>query len=255
MELLKEKDSKWGLIGTVAFHLILLLLFIFFGLKTPVPIPTQSILINFGTSNDGAGEVQPENYNPQQSNENTPDPVSNPQNTATSINEVATNDNSESIKINKNKQTEKVTEEIKEEQKVNEKALFPANKNKGGGSSGEGETGNPGDQGDPLGDRNAKSHTGNTSGGGDSYSLGNRKALSKPKPIYDCKEQGKVVVEIFVDQQGNVIKINAGIRGTTNSAPCLVSKAEDAARKTKWEPDSDAPELQRGTITYNFELK
>lgn len=255
MEIIKDKDSRWGLIGTITFHLILLLLFIFFGLKTPVPIPTQSILINFGTSNEGSGEIQPENYNPQKSLENTPEPISNPQNTATSVNKVVTSDNTESININKNKQTEKVTEEVKEEPKVNEKALFPANKNRGGGSSGEGETGNPGDQGDPLGDKNAKSHVGSTGGGSDSYSLGNRKALSKPKPIYDCKEQGKVVVEIFVDQQGNVVKVNAGVRGTTNSAPCLVSKAEDAARKTKWEADSDAPELQRGYITYNFELK
>ncbi|MFN7014019.1 MAG: hypothetical protein ACK4ON_07095, partial [Bacteroidia bacterium] len=140
MEFLKEKDSKWGLIGTIAFHLILFLFFIFFGLKTPVPIPTQSILINFGTSNDGAGEVQPENFNPQQSNESTPDQIANPQTTATSINEVATSDNAEAIKVNKKKQTEKVVEEVKEEPKVNEKALFPANKNKGGGTAGEGET-------------------------------------------------------------------------------------------------------------------
>jgi TonB family protein len=255
MEFLKEKDSRWGLIGTTLFHIILFILFIFLGLKTPVPIPTESILINFGTSNQGAGEVQPENFNPQQSNENTPTPVSNPQNTASSVNEIAMSDNTESVKINKKKQTEKVKEEIKEEPKVNEKALFPANKNKGGGSSGEGETGNPGDQGDPFGDRNAKNHIGNASGAGDNYSLGNRKALIKPKPNYDCKEQGKVVVEIFVDQQGNVVKVNSGIRGSTNTAPCLVSKAEEAARKTKWEPDINAPELQRGTITYNFELK
>lgn len=255
MEILKDKDSKWGLIGTIAFHLLLFLFFIFFGLKTPVPIPTQSILINFGTSNEGVGQIQPENYNPQTSKENTSEPVSNPEPSQTNINEFATSDNTDAIKVNKKKQKEKVADEVKEEPKINEKALFPANKNKGGGSSGEGETGNPGDQGDPLGDRNAKSHTGNTGGGGDSYSLGNRKALSKPKPIYDCKEQGKVVVEIFVDQQGNVIKVNAGIRGTTNSAPCLVSRAEEAARRTKWEPDPDAPELQRGTITYNFELK
>jgi hypothetical protein len=44
--------------------------------------------------------------------------------------------------------------------------------------------------------------SGSGSGGGIGYSLGNRKAVSKP-PKYTCNEQGKVVVEVSVDQREN----------------------------------------------------
>ncbi|NDK18850.1 MAG: energy transducer TonB, partial [Zetaproteobacteria bacterium] len=47
---------------------------------------------------------------------------------------------------------------------------------------------------------------------------------------------------------------NAGVKGTTNSAPCLLKRAKDAALKTTWQPDSNAPLKQIGSIIYNFSL-
>lgn len=99
--------------------------------------------------------------------------------------------------------------------------------------------------------------SGNGSGSGSgngNYQLGNRKALSRPQPNYTCNEQGVVVVQISVDQSGNVIDAKAGIRGTTNSAKCLLEQAEIAAIKTKWEAQSTAPLKQVGKIIYNFKL-
>lgn len=52
--------SKDGVIATTLVHLILLLLFFFFGLTAPWPKQEeQGILINFGTMEQGSGEVQP----------------------------------------------------------------------------------------------------------------------------------------------------------------------------------------------------
>lgn len=93
-----------------------------------------------------------------------------------------------------------------------------------------------------------------TGAGNGNYQLGNRKALSKPQPNYTCNEQGVVVVQITVDQSGNVIVATAGARGTTNAARCLLDQAEIAAKKTKWEADSNAPTKQVGKIIYNFKL-
>lgn len=91
-------------------------------------------------------------------------------------------------------------------------------------------------------------------GNGSGYALGNRKALEKPSPKYNCNEQGKVVVEVTVDRNGNTVNAVAGIQGTTNTARCLLDQAKLAALKTKWQASADAPEKQVGKIVYNFNL-
>ncbi|TDE51418.1 energy transducer TonB [Flavobacterium sp. GT3P67] len=96
--------------------------------------------------------------------------------------------------------------------------------------------------------------TGSGSGGGVGYSLGNRKALSKPAPKYTCNEQGKVVVEVSVDRTGRTINAVAGVKGTTNTAKCLLDQARIAAMNTRWDASNDAPEKQVGKIVYNFNL-
>ena len=95
---------------------------------------------------------------------------------------------------------------------------------------------------------------GSGKGSGSGYFLGNRKALSKPVPNYTCNEEGKVAVQISVDQSGNVVAAKPGVRGTTNAAKCLLDEAKNAAMRTRWEPDSNAAEKQVGLIIYNFSL-
>lgn len=96
--------------------------------------------------------------------------------------------------------------------------------------------------------------SGSGSGGGIGYSLGNRKALSKPQPRYTCNEEGKVAVQVTVDKNGNTIAAEAGVKGTTNTASCLLQQAKIAAMNTKWQPSADAPDRQVGKIVYNFSL-
>ena len=86
------------------------------------------------------------------------------------------------------------------------------------------------------------------------YDLGGRKALTKPKPQYQCNEEGRVVVSVTVDVNGKVIAATPGARGTTNSAKCLLDQARIAAMNTKWEPSPTNADRQTGKITYNFKL-
>jgi hypothetical protein len=87
----------------------------------------------------------------------------------------------------------------------------------------------------------------------DGYVLSdNRFAVMKVKPRYTCNESGTVVVRVWVNREGRTIKAEAGVRGTTESASCLLSEAKIAALKTTWTPYFDAPEIQIGQITYNF---
>lgn len=254
MEVFKDKYQRWGVISTILFHALLLLLFFLFGLKTPVPIPTENIIINFGTSADGSGTVQPEETaeSPSPTEDlNTPtQPVTSSSPTQT---EAVTQNNVDAPSVTDTK-TEKVKEPEKEpEREVNQKALYPGKKSSSSQTS-EGETGKAGDQGDPTGSRDATSHVGGNYGG-DSYSLGSRKAIDKVKPQYDCPETGKVVVRIQVDRAGTVVNAKPGAKGTTNSAECLYRRALEAALKTKWESDPKAPEIQTGEIIYNYQFK
>jgi outer membrane biosynthesis protein TonB len=123
----------------------------------------------------------------------------------------------------------------------------------GGGTGGGNGTGNGIGTGSGYGSGSGGG-SGSGSGGGTGYSLGNRKAVSKPAPKYTCNEQGKVVVEVSVDRNGRTINAVAGIKGTTNTASCLLEQAKIAAMNTRWDASSDAPEKQVGKIVYNFNL-
>ncbi len=129
-------------------------------------------------------------------------------------------------------------------------------KSKGTAKGGEGNDKSPGDKGNPNGDPNAKSYYGTGKGldGDGNYRLGGRKALNKEKFVQDCNESGIVVVKIEVNQSGSVIRATPGVKGTTNSASCLMEPAKRAALATRFNGDSKAPVKQVGIIIYQFKL-
>jgi colicin import membrane protein len=88
-----------------------------------------------------------------------------------------------------------------------------------------------------------------------SYDLGGRGFLSLPKPNYDYQEEGRVVVEVSVDRKGKVIQAIPGVKGSTTFDKYLLEVAKEAAMKARFESRSDAPAIQKGTITYNFMLR
>jgi hypothetical protein len=123
----------------------------------------------------------------------------------------------------------------------------------GGGTGGGNGTGNGAGSGSGSGSSSGGG-SGSGSGGGVGYSLGGRKALSKPAPKYTCNESGKVVVEVSVDRNGNTTSVVPGVKGSTNTAKCLLDQARIAALNTKWQASEDAPEKQVGKIVYSFSL-
>jgi len=146
------------------------------------------------------------------------------------------------------------------------------NKNKGKNGGGIGNNSTAGQEGAP--DGNPNSHgTGGTGGGtgggngtgngpgngpgsgmgsgGYGFSLAGRKVMTPPSLSKDTKEEGKVVVEITVDKNGNVIKADPNGRGTTTNSAILKAKARQAAMNTKFSPSNDYEE-QKGTITIVF---
>src|SRR5680860_459408 len=86
-----------------------------------------------------------------------------------------------------------------------------------------------------------------------SYSLIDRSSYRLPPPIYTCIEGGKVVVNIQVDDSGNVIDADFNSSSSDTSNGCLVENAVAYALKAKFSSHQRA--AQRGTITYIFQGK
>lgn len=134
--------------------------------------------------------------------------------------------------------------------KENEKPAEPAINQNALFSKGKVKKGNGGSQG--ISEGSGSGAGGNGEGKGVSFNLGGRGAKELVPPSASNNTPGKIVVEIFVDKEGNVVRAKAGVKGTTISNSNLYRKCEQAARKCKFAADPNAPEEQRGTITYRF---
>jgi TonB family protein len=275
------KSRSLALTGTLLFHGLLLAFLLLWVIRTPIPpypdTGSPGLEVNLGFSDDGMGEVQPDFSGPSEEAvqdvlATEPQPKMPP---AAAEKLITQNEEDapemESPKESSTKNATKTTEPAKEEtaekpRQVNSRAMYGGKKgqNKGGN---EGETGKPGDQGDPNGSRDARYHgpgggTGDTQGDGNgdkgkgiSYSLAGRKPQSLPVPKSNLQEEGRVVVEITVDPEGRVIAAKPGIKGSTTTNPALLEIARKAALSARFSASSDSPEEQKGTITYNFILR
>lgn len=295
MSFLETKYKRKSAIITAFIAALILVLIFNFGMIYFDPPIEYGISVNFGTTDYGSGNVQPnEALKPMDQEEDVieeeiieeevKDAVVDEKVANEASEDIATQNNEEAIAIKKQEDAKRKAEseekvrvekeriekerverekreaiakekKEQEEKRKNLDAMMGGLNTKGKATGGEGDDNKPGDKGKVTGDPNASGYYGvGGSGSGGNYRLGNRKALTKPKPTYDCNEEGNVFVSISVDKNGNVIAAQSGVKGTNNSAPCLLQRAKEAALKTKFNPDSNAPAKQVGLIIYNFSL-
>jgi outer membrane biosynthesis protein TonB len=112
-------------------------------------------------------------------------------------------------------------------------------------------TGSNGGDGSGTGPGGSGPGSGGGPGGRIGVDLRGRSIVTPPKLPSDTKEEGKVVVEITVNANGDVIEAIPNGRGTTTSSPLLKAKAKQAAMATKFNVDGKFDE-QKGTITIIF---
>lgn len=134
---------------------------------------------------------------------------------------------------------------------VNQNALFTKPTGNGSGS-GDGDGDGPGHGTGDTGPGHANGHGNGTVGTG--YSLSGRSALDKPAPKNVTQKEGKIVINIWVDRNGKVIRTKFNPDLSTINDSQLTAECEKAAKKTVWSENEDAEEEQRGSITYNFKL-
>ncbi|MBD0830963.1 hypothetical protein ICJ83_02350 [Aestuariibaculum sp. TT11] len=83
-----------------------------------------------------------------------------------------------------------------------------------------------------------------------SYSLKDRSHHFMPTPIYLCEEGGKIVVNITVNANGDVVESDIN-SSSSSSNKCLIDHALEYAKEAKFSKDASKP-TQIGTITFNF---
>jgi colicin import membrane protein len=274
----------------MVIHLTVLAVLLVFGFSAPPPPESEEgILVNFGTDETGAGLIEP---SPAAVVEETSAPL--PAEAAVSAKEepLLTQNTEEAPEVKKvDPEAERIQQEqvyaekkrladleaerIRKEQENVERKRIEADqqrqadimnrtrnalanaKNAGTTSTGEGVTGGQGNQGSPTGAVESLNR-GEGSGLGDrgvSYDLQGRGFQKLPLPKYDYQGEGKVVVEVSVDRSGKVIQAVPGIKGSNTLDEYLLRVAKEAALEAQFDVKSDAPAVQKGSITYNFILK
>lgn len=244
----EKKDKGIAVAGTILFHALAVLILFLMAFRTPLPLPgEEGVEVDLGMMDQGMGNIQPEKpaipmaaQPQQQTNKNEEDFV--------------TQNDDEAPAIEKPKNTKPKQEKPAEEPKptVNQRALFKGNNNPQSGGS-EGITGQSGDQGNPNGLAGIKKYYGQGGkGNGTGYDLGGRGAKSLHRPNDDFSEEGIVVVDIWVNRQGKVTRAEVATKGTTVINSDMRQKATQAALRSSFAADPNAPEEQHGTITYTF---
>jgi len=276
-ETIHEKNSARI---TALIAIILLVLLFVVGTTYMDPPEEYGVAVNFGTTDFGKGNVQPKKpvkSEPREIEEPPQPDVSKAEPTKSSETkeEVLTEDNSEAIAIKKQKEAEAKAKAIadakakaeadriakeKREQEEKKKKLDAliggVSKSEGSETGSEGNDNRAGDKGQLDGDPYAPSYFGSKGSGTDGvgYGLNGRGRASYKTLKQDCNESGMVIVRIVVNRNGNVVEATPGVKGTTNTAQCLLEPAKKIALSHKWPSDSKAPAKQIGFVKVNFKL-
>lgn len=267
----EKKNKVKATFGTIIFHILVIAALLFLGLSTPLPLPgEEGVEVNLGSSNVGMGNQQAEAPAPKAVPKPKPQPV-----VEEKVKEdIITQDIEEAPVIEEKKEEKK--EKVKKEEepyiedktddkvekepepeppKVDPRALYKGKSQSDEGQD-EGITGDQGDQGKENGDPDVDNYDGlGGAGEGVSFDLGGRGKVTLTKPPYKTNEEADVRVTIHVDKQGIVKRVQVSQKGTTTSNPILIKEALNAARHSTFQADPNAPDLQKGTITYKFRKK
>lgn len=276
-----EKQNRLkGIISSVLFHVLLLMLFYFIvGVKRPFP-PLEErggVMVNLGYMDEGSGEIQPMGASdvveiPQPvKTSTTPEKVNNDKIISQDNSDVVINtkkkdnkkENKKEVKPQKTTPALPVVEAPKTEAPPKPKAMYTGGSQNN--STGEGPDKTGGDKGQVNGSPFGDSYTGGpglgggpggVGPGGTKYSLNGRKMVTGPCSITDkSQETGIIVLRIKVNKSGNVISADGPYKGSTTTSSSLLSLAKSSLKCCKFDTPAGVPDEQFGTITFNFKVK
>lgn len=257
------REEIGGAVGAAIFSVLLLLvlLFSFFEINAHAD-ELEGVPVMFGSMEDAFGEMEPpyEDFTPEprvepEVAEYSPEAPLITQDVEETINVAARRE--EEQRRRQQEEQRRIEEEARRKREEEQRRQNEINKQMAGlfgeEAGSRGETEGTGTQGVSTGSSTEGAASG--LGGRGSYDLGGR-SLGRgglQLPSYSADDYGKIVVDIIVDPQGNVIQADIG-RGTDTPNSALRNEALRAARRTKFNAINSVNN-QKGTITYNFTLK
>lgn len=282
MKFLDTPHKKKSAVLTTVLGCLLLLLFFVLGLTYFDPPISYGMEVNFGTLAQGRGDIQPQKPI-QKSVPQEEQPQELPEKRETSQPEVKTKEVQESVLtekespvvIPKDEAKKPIQEPIseskepsttppveKEVPKVSEATksvvsnLLKRQPETSEENQGEGDDIEQGDKGKIEGNPYSSSYynTVGLGGEGKGYGLNGRNLRSNGKVVQECNQEGTVVVRITVNNQGEVVQAEPGVKGSTNTHPCLLEPARKTAFLHQWFPDNNAPAEQIGFVVIQFKL-
>ncbi len=256
-----------ALTASLVLHALLILFFIIYKIITPIPpFPEkgegggQGYELALGFSELGMGDNQnvTDLSTPAAQQESTPPPAEEA--------EILTNDADESDVTTPPKPDKPKTDKPREKPKPTAEEIAREKQrkidelmgNKGTGQGGQGANDTPGDAGGANGTPTGTGQgngTGSYKGDGWSVDLAGR--TIKRKPIINDKPSvaGKVVMDIWVDADGKVVRVSQNTGKSTTLDQTLVTIAKRAALESSFYPDPKAVGEKKGTMTFVFVLE
>ena len=92
-------------------------------------------------------------------------------------------------------------------------------------------------------------------GNGSSFELGGRSLIAGPSIGERPKEEGKVVLNIWVNREGNILRVSHNLKESTTTSQYLFNLAKKSAQKAKFNPSPNSAPEQRGKMTFIFILQ
>lgn len=139
---------------------------------------------------------------------------------------------------------------------IDQTGLMSKNKNK---SKSQGSKTKNSDLGSKMGTDKPSDNKGNKSYGkgktGVGWDLKGRSMVKKPTISDNSSYKGTIKVKIKVNRQGKVVDADFQSLGSTTHNSTLKSKAIAAAKRATFNRVDKGPEIQSGTMTFNFKVK
>lgn len=274
----EKKNRNIGLITSAGIHLGLLVLFLFLlAWRAPnPPLPEFGIELNFGVDDQGSGEVQPETPpTSEQTDQEQQEEVASsvPEEVQEQPQEQVIESKQESVVPVKEEKPKEVVQKPVVEEKPKEEAKKDAPKKEetkpaasteskkttdSQQSQGD-DTNKAGDKGNPEGTLDAKALYGKPGGGGGGDGLSLQMAGwawdDQPKiPNLPDNEDGRIVLEIECDENGEILTITTIERGLSPQAEKLL-KDEIRKRSLIRTSGGQTPERSKGRVVFILKTK
>lgn len=262
-------NKRNAILIAIGIHVAILVICFITNLFPPQPpfpevITMEVAMADLGSAPDGGGQSPSEdialpNSSPQE-HQDVPTPITQQ---AEQQKELITNDESPTVVSSSTKPVTKPSETATPvntpvttapQRQANQRALFPGSS--GGGAS---DGADDGGQGNGRGATDKGLPDGQP--GGKGIGIGNGtwilagRSLVRAANIETTKEEGTIVMKIWVDRRGNVFRAEPILSLCTSTSEYLISKAKKAALEAQYDTKPDAAPEQVGKMTFKFILK